>query len=82
MSSQCGRAHTPAPAVRFIRDIIIVNIIINIVKLVNTEIMDNQLVKVFKQAKLVKMVINTHSENWELSNKSRSMIITVFQIKL
>ena len=42
----------------------------------------NQLVKVFKQAKLVKMVAYTDSENWELSNKSRSMIITVFQIKL
>ena len=42
----------------------------------------NQLVKVFKQAKKIKMVICTHSENWELSNKSRSMIITVFQIKL
>ena len=36
----------------------------------------NQLVKVFKQAKLVKMVAYTHTENWELSHKSRSMIIT------
>ena len=52
------------------------HIIINIVRLVNTEKIDNQLVKVFKQAKLVKMVAYTHTENWELSHKSRSMIIT------